>query len=151
MRIGNTVFLFFRAPNGPEIKQVKKGTEIEKSFKKSFPKCQVMMTDEDYRITSKDQIEELVKANFHVSRKWVWDIMDCDNKAKSLWSLMGDLGGNLAFGYVAVQHPKGKHALNCFLDAAGNWWYVEPEDNTIFMMGGIEAIQMGYKPYFLIM
>lgn len=150
LRIGNVVFLFFRAPNEPEVKQVRKGVDIEKDFKKSFPKCQVMMTDENYRISTFMDVERLVNSNFHVSRKWVWDIMDCDNKARSLWSLMADLGGNLAFGYVCVQHKSGRHALNCFLDHAGNWWYVEPENNTIFMMGGIEAIKLNYKPYFVI-
>jgi len=151
MRIKDSVFIFFKVPKSPEVKQVKFGSDLSKELTKRWSKCQVVMADEKYRITTKEEIERLLEANFHKSRDWTWDIYDCDNYARSLWSLMQDIGGNLAFGMAYVDRLGGRHALNIFRDEKGEWYYVEPQNNKIFHVGGPDAIMEAYKPYVIIL
>jgi hypothetical protein len=148
LRIGDTIFIFFKIPKPVEVKQVKTFDALEKELKSLFPKCPIYMLDSKYKIINQEDLKRLLEYNFFKDKKWSWDEYDCDNKARDLWSLIPRLAGNIAFGIVYVEKPNGgRHALNMYRDEKNKWFFVEPEDNTVFMVNGADAILLGYKPY----
>lgn len=150
MRIGETIFVFFRVPKAPSIQKLVGYTTIKTELFKKFPSCAVFVTDEKFMTTTQDEFKKLLEVNHMKNRKWTWDKYDCDNYAFSLKALIGDIIGNLTFGIVFVDKAGGKHALNIFRDNKGEYFYVEPQNNKIFSVGGVEAIQGAYKPYLII-
>jgi len=150
MKIGNTIFLFFKTPEPAQIKQVKTMTEIRDELKTLFPKCPIFLADSKYTITTNAEIERLLKFNMYKDRSWVWDDYDCDNYSFSLKGLMGDLAGNICLGIAWVNRTKDKHAVNIFRNEKGEYYYIEPQTNEVFHIGGAKAITEAYDPYLIV-
>lgn len=140
MRFGDVVIQVFRVPK-LEVKQVMTGTELEAELKKIFPKAQVILTDEKYRILSLRDVEDLLTLNSTRGRPWKWDLYDCDNYMRSIWQLFGDVTGNAAIGAAVVP----AHALNLIRCVEG-WYWIDNKGNKneVFGIRSAEALLRGY-------
>jgi hypothetical protein len=149
MRVGNTVFQFYNIPQKPEVKQVKNSVELTKELKKLFPRCNVIVMDYIYTISSYKDVENLTTLNLSINQPWVWDTADCDNLAWTLKDISQSITGNMALGFAIVPG----HALNIVRCSDQHWYWIDNKDNKhqIFPINGVESITKGYWPNTIIL
>lgn len=142
MRLGNVVFQFFMTPQEPNTLNVVNGEQLERELKTYFPKSQITLLDQKYKIYTLQDMTKLIEFNQNRQRKWIWDTYDCDNYAKSNWALINDILGNPAFGFATIKN----HALNLMRCTDGQWYWIDNKNNTneIFHIGSAKAIVEGY-------
>ena len=134
MRIGNTIFAFFKLPGAAKEYKYMNSTEIRTRLKRSNPEY-IEILDEGKWLTSKEEMQRLLQVNLYSSKNWIKNFYDCDNFAFSLMGLMQNIAPRIAFGIVhVVEKPSdNKHSLNFFIDKDKKLWFVEPQTNRIFI------------------
>ncbi len=105
----------------------------------------IYLSDSLYWLCSENDIKTFVDIDDTNKIKYVSEEMDCDDFS---YRLMGQLSipdwSGIAFGIVWTN----LHALNCFIDDAGKFWFIEPQTN-----GLLEKLEdwMGNEILFILM
>lgn len=88
----------------------------------------IYISDSQYWLCSKADIDNILSLDASNKDKFVTDEHDCDDFS---YRLMGQLStqewSGIAFGIVWTE----KHALNCFIDDSGKFWFVEPQTDAL--------------------
>ena len=147
MRIGNTVFLWFRVPRQPKVTKTLSYRDVFNKLSGINRTAHVEVTDGSYISCSKAEFERVLgQSNFYAMKRWQKRIFDCENFACSLRSLLNNILKNYAFGEVHVEYEDGgKHALNFFIDKDQRFWYVEPQNNAVYQVDILKQ-----RPYFFL-
>jgi hypothetical protein len=120
---------------------------LMKNLQKQAPNAYLCISDNRTKFIYRDDMERVGKLlNVVRFRKWTEESHDCDNFAYELKGIMSSLYGDFAFGIVMVDTPKGRHALNCYVDQFMKLNYYEPQNNW---MGSFKD-NPHYKPYMIL-
>jgi len=93
-----------------------------------FPDAQIFVSDWTTKLCDPHDIKYFLKQDKTNHRKYIAEKYDCDDFAYRLLGQFAVPGwAELAFGLVWTD----LHALNCFVDSAGKFWYIEPQKDTI--------------------
>ena len=88
----------------------------------------IYISDSTYWLCSEDDIKTFLSLDKTNKEKYVPEEMDCDDFS---YRLMGQLSvpewSGIAFGIVWTN----LHALNCFIDDAGKFWFIEPQTDEL--------------------
>ena len=88
--------------------------------------------DGQYRTLNIQGFKDELKRIPVLGKKWIADYEDCDDFARRLWGLMSFVHPNLCFGVVMITRVNDRHALNCFVDSKGDFYFVEPQTNIVY-------------------
>jgi len=122
-----------------------KHKDLKKNLERMFKQCYIEITDDrKYTIPLKD-MEKFLNLNLYSLLKYRVERRDCEDYASVLNGLFRSINGQHAFGFVFVYSPRGKHALNCFIDDFEQFWYIEPQTNEI-----ISSKYSDYTPYLIV-
>ncbi len=120
----------FKKPSeyAPQFTKTFTGQEVAAIINAKLPGVDLFLSDDIYHTCSKDAlIAELGLADAH-TLKYLANDFDCDDFS---YRLMGDMSyppwSVLPFGIVWTS----VHALNCFIDDQGVFYFVEPQTNKI--------------------
>lgn len=84
----------------------------------------IYLSDNTYWLCSKEDIEKFLAIDVTKDFEYVTEKYDCDDFS---YRLLGQLSvpewSGIAFGIVWTN----LHALNCLIDDAGKFWYIEPQ------------------------
>lgn len=93
-----------------------------------FPDVPIYLPDISYKLCTKTDIERFLAWDKADKEKYQAEILDCDDFA---WRLKGNITvlpwSAIPFGVVWTN----LHALNCFVDDKGRFWFVEPQSDKI--------------------
>jgi len=96
--------------------------------KYAFDKAHVYLSDSAYYLCSKADIETFLAQDATNKQNFVAETFDCDDFS---YRLMGQLSipswSAIAFGIVWTN----THALNCFIDDTGKFYFVEPQSGKL--------------------
>ena len=88
----------------------------------------IYISDNQYWLCSENDIESFLNLDETNKRFYVTEEFDCDDFS---YRLMGQLSipqwSGIAFGIVWTN----LHALNCFIDEAGKFWFIEPQSDKL--------------------
>ena len=150
MKIGNTVFIWFRVPSMPKVRYKPRASFLKRKLEAQFGKIEyVEFTDNYYNCFGRDELDRLLQYNFFRHQKYIPEEHDCEEFAYSLLGFLRGIIPGIPFGIVHVDvegdGANGKHALNIFYDyATKKFWFCEPQSNKVFLA-------KNYKPYMVIM
>jgi hypothetical protein len=102
--------------------------EISSLLIDRFPDVPIYLPDMSYKTCTKQDLERFLAWDKTDKEKYEAESFDCDDFA---WRLKGNITckpwSSIPFGVVWTN----LHALNCFVDEAGKFWFVEPQSNKI--------------------
>ena len=108
--------------------------DIMNLIKQAFPKANIFLSDSTYKTTNIDELMRFLKDDKTNEYRYVSEYMDCDDFS---YRLMGSIHnvewGALPFGIVWLSKPSGNHALNCFVDNTHEIYFIEPQNDNIFI------------------
>ncbi len=88
----------------------------------------IYLSDNKYWLCSKTNIKTFLSLDATNKDEYVREEHDCDDFA---YRLMGQLStqewSGIAFGIVWTNI----HALNCFIDKSGKFWFIEPQTDKL--------------------
>lgn len=120
-------------------------TDIIHSLEEQFDLADLYITDSYKKLIYRDDMKKVAERfNIMRLRQYVKEKFDCEDYTFSFKGHMTIFYSQFAFGFVFVHTPKGKHALNCFIDQNGRFTYLEPQTNQIF------RTKKGYEPYLIV-
>jgi len=97
--------------------------------------CMIYLSDRDYQVTSKEEIENFLALDDTDKRKYLSEYHDCDDFSYRLHGQFSVPGwSGLAFGILWAGVPGGGHAINCFVDNDKEVWIIEPQNDKIFKL-----------------
>ncbi len=120
--------------------------DLEKYLHRCFPNSHIFIGDARIYLIYKDEIEKFSALNLGFYRDYIREQFDCEDYAISFKGIFKLFYGNYAFGTVAVESPRGRHMLNCFIDEFRKFWYFEPQENKIISLEDGEKVY-GYRPF----
>ena len=93
-----------------------------------FPDIPIYLPDMKYKVTTIQQLRRFLDWDDTDKQKYIAEYMDCDDFA---YRLKGQVSiypwSAIPFGIVWTD----LHALNCFVDDTGKFWFVEPQNSKI--------------------
>lgn len=104
------------------------------------------ITDTSYYTSLVSDMQEFLNINISRIKKYQANIYDCDNFSHVFFGEASLLLSGYAVGIVHVKTKEGLHALNFMITKDKKFFYIEPQDNTIFNFS--RGNQKGYTPYF---
>jgi len=121
-------------------------SEVYTKLQSEFPDANILLSDNRFKTTTKAEIMRFLKGDNTDSYDYISEYFDCDDFS---FSLMGKVSnqdwGCLAFGIMWTSTGSGNHAVNCFIDSAGEVWIIEPQNDKMFKLPN------GWKPYLVMM
>jgi len=115
------------------------------NLSKEFRGCYVEITDDDKYLVDVVDMMRFLQLNLFSALKYKAEKFDCEDFSRVLDALFALFNGRHACGVVHVNTRQGKHALNCFIDVFGAFYYIEPQNNHIFR----PIDKPDYTPYFI--
>ena len=105
------------------------GDYIFNILNSKFPSsAHIYLSDIDYYLCSKKDIETFLSIDATNKIGYIPEKMDCDDFS---YRLMGQLSipnwSAIAFGILWTN----VHALNCFIDETGTFYYIEPQSDNV--------------------
>jgi hypothetical protein len=98
------------------------------TLKDKFPEAKIYLSDNMYLLCNTADISKFLQQDATNKYKYDSDTFDCDDFS---YRLMGQFSipnwSYLAFGIVWTN----RHALNCCVDEDLNFWFVEPQSDTL--------------------
>ena len=92
------------------------------------PDANVYLSDKSYLLCNENDIAWMLANDQSNKMEFTPEALDCDDFS---YRLMGQFSvpgwSDLAFGIVWTN----LHALNCFIDESGSFWFVEPQTDTL--------------------
>lgn len=107
----------------------------------------IVIGDNIYFTSSVEIMQKFTKYNLSRIRHYTINKYDCENFSNVLLGQASLMLPGCAFGVVHVERPQGLHALNFFIGKDKTFWYLEPQNNSIFNYG--VGKQKGYKIVFV--
>lgn len=108
-------------------------SEVLTILKAEFPEAVILLTDDQYKTTSKDELLRFLREDATDKYSYVPEFYDCDNFS---FRLIGQISnpswGMIPFGFTFINGGGVNHALNCFIDIERELWLVEPQDDRMF-------------------
>ena len=102
--------------------------ELRRLLRGQFPDAQIFLSDMDYKLCSIDDVNYFLKQDKTDKIKYQREYWDCDDASYRLLGQFSIPGWSaLCFGICWSD----LHSLNCFLDEAKQFWFVEPQKDTI--------------------
>lgn len=147
MKIGNTIFIWFRVPNLPKVTYVTRGTYMESILKKQHKNLTYYEFQDDfYTCFSINDLKKLLEYNYFRFQEYQSNDHDCEDYAYSLAGFLRGIIPAIPFGLVHVNiKNNSKHALNIFYDyKSRSFYYCEPQSNKVFKANN-------YEPYMVVM
>ena len=99
-----------------------------------FPEVgdRIYFKDSRYLLVPSSDVERLLNWDATDEFTYVSEQYDCDNYGLRLWGQINSLPewAGISLGMVWFSEPS--HALNFFVDVAGNVWLIEPQSDSIF-------------------
>lgn len=149
MRIGDTVFIFFKVPQIDRKNEVELTEYMLDSIFNDHGCSNNVITDSSKEALSLNQFKQLVNLNFVSQRGYLPKIFDCEDFTITMLATVTECAPNLAFGMVHVERHDlpmvgqfyQKHALNFFVTDQKQLYFFEPQTGQIFQNDN-------YKPYF---
>lgn len=120
--------------------------DIEEVLKK-FDLKYYEIQDTKFKILNIEDAQRFLEMNISRIRRYEIEY-DCENFADVLRGQAQLLISGYLFGRVNVYTPKGKHALNFIISKEKEFFYIEPQTNSIFNLSYGKRFY-GYKPYFI--
>jgi len=121
-------------------------SEITTIINAEFPNATLLLSDNDYKTTTKEELIRFLKEDITDDWTYVSEYMDCDDFS---YSIMGQLSnpewGALPFGILWTSTPNGGHAVNCFIDNDREVWILEPQTDVLF------KLPTNWDPYVIMM
>lgn len=144
MKIGDSVFVFFRLPKCPKVAKTIPALQLQNIVKKGNSFCSVYLSDDRVHLFHDQEMIELLKLNYFAQKKYQSEVFDCDDYSISLLSLMRNIAPGFAFGMCWIKMPDGsRHSLNFYINENQKMVFVEPQTNKTF-------INSNWKPYFIL-
>lgn len=96
----------------------------------------ILISDEEFRIITKEQMEQLLKEDDTDSLNYIPTFADCDDFSDALLGQLTRKTWNQGFaiGQLWYYNPKFGHAVNLFCDGQ-KIWVVEPQNDSIIEWG----------------
>ena len=105
------------------------------------------LLDEKYRTCDYKQMKNIVSIIPSKSRVYISQDRDCEDFAWEFKAIAKSVFPNLPIGYVHVETPQGKHAMNCCFYYSGNnlrFALIEPQTGKMY-----NSIA-NYEPYLIL-
>jgi len=103
-------------------------------LKEKFTAANIYLSDSIYKTTNIDELIRFINSDKTNEYKYVSEYFDCDDFS---FHLMGSIHnvewGALPFGICWLSKPGGNHALNIFIDREQEVYFVEPQNDTVFL------------------
>jgi len=120
--------------------------EVYNILSAEFPNATLLLADNKYRTTTKDELIRFLKWDMTDSWKYVSEFFDCDDFSNSIFgSISNPDWGCLPFGIVWAEVPGGGHAINCFISSDREVFIIEPQTDVVM------KCPKDWKPYLIMM
>ena len=114
------------------------GSEVLTILKAEFPDATIIVSDLEYRTTTKEELKRFLKEDLTDKNRWVKEFYDCENFA---FQLMGNISspnwGTLSFGILLGKKNGNDHTINCFVDNDREVYLIEPQSDEIYKMSDV--------------
>lgn len=128
----------------PRVVEKIDSTELRMLLQSEFPRCQILLTDNEYKVTSFEEYQRFITCDSTDLLVYVSEFFDCDDFALRLHGNITVPGwSDLAFGHMFTLTENTAHAVNVFVDIDREVWVVEPQNDHIF------RCREHWKPYFI--
>ena len=113
----------------PSVRKERSGDEIYQIIRKACPTADhIYISDSTYWLCSQADITQFLALDLTNKEPYVKQEFDCDDFS---YRLMGQLStpewAGIAFGIIWTN----LHAMNCFIDDTGKFWFVEPQTDAL--------------------
>lgn len=147
-RLWNWIRLFFVIPES--LSELKSDchmsyADLLHSLRGQFSKCAIFLSDNKLRLIYMDDIHIIDRLNVTSNKPYKPTVFDCEDFSFTLKGRMSRYHGGFAFGIVYTHTAnKGDHALCCFINQFGQFYYYEPQSNKVF------KDKEGYEPFLIL-